>query len=119
MLRDHTHTVTPSSSQPPVSRETPACDCLPRVERIIADHQRAHIERAIAARPGDVTPVVLSDRELQVVAALAGGLSTHAVAAVLYLSQATVKTHAMRIHRKLGVRNRAELVAWAVRNGVG
>jgi DNA-binding CsgD family transcriptional regulator len=51
----------------------------------------------------------LAPRELQVARALAEGLSRPQIAKLLGLSPNTVATISARIHRKLGVRSRAEL----------
>ncbi|NUP23989.1 MAG: response regulator transcription factor [Streptomyces sp.] len=60
----------------------------------------------------------LSDREREVVRLLADGHSNRSIADALYLSEATVKTHLVRIYRKLGVDNRAAAVSEAVRRGL-
>ena len=60
----------------------------------------------------------LSEREVQVVRLLAEGLSNRAIAETLFLSEATVKTHLVRVYRKLGAENRAAAVSEAVRRGL-
>lgn len=55
----------------------------------------------------------LTDREEQVLVAVARGLTNHEVAAELYISLSTVKTHLGALMTKLGVRNRVELALWA------
>lgn len=55
----------------------------------------------------------LTDREREVLALVAHGLSNDEVAAKLYLSPLTVKTHVNRTMTKLGVRDRAQLVVHA------
>jgi two-component system, NarL family, nitrate/nitrite response regulator NarL len=61
---------------------------------------------------------VLSERERQVLAAFARGLSVPQVAAELYLGVSTVKTHTQRLYEKLGVSDRAAAVAEAMRRGL-
>ncbi|MEU6254535.1 response regulator transcription factor [Streptomyces sp. NPDC047043] len=61
---------------------------------------------------------VLSDREIEVVGLLAQGHSNRAIASALFLTEATVKTHLVRIYRKLGTENRAGTVSEAVRLGL-
>ncbi|WP_410640588.1 response regulator [Amycolatopsis sp. lyj-346] len=63
-------------------------------------------------------PPELSEREREVVRLLADGHSNRAIAKSLYLSEATVKTHLVRIYRKLGADNRAAAVSEAVRRGL-
>ncbi len=60
----------------------------------------------------------LSGREIEVVRLMAQGLSNRAIAGALFLSEATVKTHLVRVYRKLKVDNRAAAVSAAVRRGV-
>ncbi|MER5194410.1 response regulator [Streptomyces sp. NPDC002755] len=60
----------------------------------------------------------LSGREVEVVRLLAEGLSNRAIAGALFLSEATVKTHLVRVYRKLGADNRAAAVSEAVRRGL-
>lgn len=60
----------------------------------------------------------LSHREIEVVRLLAEGRSNRAIAEALYLSEATVKTHLVRVHRKIRVDNRAAAVSAAVRRGL-
>lgn len=60
----------------------------------------------------------LSERERQVLAAFARGLSVPQVAAELFLGVSTVKTHTQRLYEKLGVSDRAAAVAEAMRRGL-
>ncbi|MFJ1967428.1 response regulator [Streptomyces sp. NPDC087903] len=60
----------------------------------------------------------LTLREAQVVRLTADGHSNRSIAQSLHLSEATVKTHLVRIYRKLGVDNRAAAVSEAVRHGL-
>lgn len=64
------------------------------------------------------TGPVLSERELEVIGLLARGHSNRAIATTLHLAEATVKTHLVRIYRKLGTENRAGTVSEAVRRGL-
>lgn len=60
----------------------------------------------------------LTGREREVVRLMADGHSNRSIADALFLSEATVKTHLVRIYRKLGVDNRAAAVSEAVRRGL-
>jgi DNA-binding NarL/FixJ family response regulator len=60
----------------------------------------------------------LTRREREVLAAMAAGMNNTQIAAKLFLSEATVKTHVHRILMKLGVADRAQAVAAAYRSGL-
>ena len=62
--------------------------------------------------------VALSNREMDVLRLLGRGLSNRQIAAALTVSQNTVKLHVTSILLKLGVGNRTEAVAAAVRRGI-
>jgi len=57
-------------------------------------------------------------REVEVFRLVARGLSNHAIATALSLTEATVKTHLIRLCRKLGAGNRTGAVSEAVRRGL-
>lgn len=62
----------------------------------------------------DAQPIVpLSEREIEVVRAVAKGRTNIEIAGELFVSLSTVKTHLASIQNKLGVRNRVEIAAWA------
>jgi|SRR5579884_3129148 DNA-binding NarL/FixJ family response regulator len=77
--------------------------------------------RAAAARRGELWPgaeLGLTRREGEVLACLVRGLSNHEIAEALVISPETAKTHVRAIFRKLGVRDRAQAVALALRSGL-
>jgi DNA-binding NarL/FixJ family response regulator len=60
----------------------------------------------------------LTDREFDVVKAVARGLSNSAVGEELKVTEQTVKFHLTNVYRKLGVDNRTAAVRWAVSRGL-
>lgn len=90
--------------------------------------------RAVAAGEGYLHPSVtrpfldrvaptadpgrLSPREQEVLTRLADGMSTREIASALTVSDETVKTHLTRIYQKLGVSDRVQAVAAALRRGL-
>lgn len=55
----------------------------------------------------------LTDREEQVLALVARGRTNAEIAAELFISLSTVKTHVASLMAKIGVRNRVEIAMWA------
>jgi len=62
---------------------------------------------------------VLTQREKQVVQLVGKGLNNKEIAKKLFISEATVKTHVANSIRKLNLRDRVELVLFAVQSGIG
>lgn len=65
-----------------------------------------------AERPDDL---LLTEREWQVLALIAQGRSNSEIAAEVFLSVNTVKTHVKNAFRKIGVNNRTEAAVWVMR----
>ena len=83
-----------------------------------ADADRGH---AVAASPAAARVrrrTALTERELQVLHRMADGKSNAEIGRELYVSEDTVKTHARRLFRKLGARDRAHAVAAGFRAGL-
>jgi DNA-binding NarL/FixJ family response regulator len=60
----------------------------------------------------------LSDRETEVTREIARGRTNAEIAATLFISLSTVKSHVAAVQGKLGVRNRVEIAAWAWENRI-
>jgi DNA-binding NarL/FixJ family response regulator len=60
----------------------------------------------------------LTDREREILLAVAGGLSNAEIAETMFISHATAKTHVSRLLTKLDARDRAQLVMIAYESGV-
>lgn len=61
---------------------------------------------------------VLTERELEVMALVAQGMTNDEIAAKLFISPTTAKTHVSRVMMKLGARDRAQLVVLAYETGL-
>jgi DNA-binding NarL/FixJ family response regulator len=68
------------------------------------------------AAPGQLD--ALTDREREIMALVAKGLSNDQIAELLTISPATAKTHVSRAMLKLGARDRAQLVVIAYQSGL-
>ncbi|MFU8871845.1 LuxR C-terminal-related transcriptional regulator [Micromonospora sp. SL4-19] len=69
-------------------------------------------------RTGGRNGIGLTERELQVLLGMAEGKSNAEIGRELFVSEDTVKTHARRLFRKLGARDRAHAVAAGFRAGL-
>jgi len=80
-------------------------------------------DTAPAARPSTAGAAddafELSARELEVARLVADGLSNPAIAAALFVSVATVKTHVSHILAKLGLDSRTQLARWVAGHDLG
>ncbi|WP_426503362.1 response regulator transcription factor [Dactylosporangium sp. McL0621] len=73
-------------------------------------------DRLVRHRRGDLPQ--LTNRELDVLRCLARGLSNPETGRELFVSEATVKSHVMRIFDKLGVKDRTAAVTSAIARGL-
>lgn len=77
--------------------------------------------RELAAAPAPASARLtqsLSGRETEVAREIARGRTNAEIAATLFISLSTVKSHVAAVQGKLGVRNRVEIAAWAWENGI-
>ncbi|HEY3809902.1 MAG TPA: response regulator transcription factor [Acidimicrobiales bacterium] len=95
-----------------------------RGDALLAPSVTRRLIAEVTGRPGRGSPgglttlEVLTDREREVMALVATGLNNDEIAADLYLSPLTAKTHVSRILTKLGARDRAQLVVVAYETGL-
>ena len=60
----------------------------------------------------------LTEKQAQILKAVARGLSNDAIGRELWLSEQTVKFHLHKVYRKLGLSNRTEAARWAYEHGL-
>jgi DNA-binding CsgD family transcriptional regulator len=87
---------------------TPAQAARAREKAMIEESNLAQFVKLRGA-----SSAVPTERELQIIACIAQGLSTRETATKLFISIKTVETHRARIRRKLKARNDVDIARWA------
>ena len=88
------------------------------VKQVAAGEQVLDPRLGALAEPGAKQSPQLTTRELEVLQLIVHGKSNKEIAAVLGLSANTVAVHRANIMQTLGIHNTAELVVYAIRNGL-
>lgn len=110
-------------------KDTLAADLLSAIRVIVRGDAvvapsvtRRLIERYVGTHPAPVTPPAdletLTEREREVLALIARGLSNAEIATRIYVTEGTVKTHVSRILAKLDLRDRVQAVVYAYETGL-
>jgi two-component system NarL family response regulator len=99
-------------------KDCSTADLLDAVRTVYAGgaHVSVHAASQLAARA--MGGRSLSPREIEVLQRIAEGKSNKEIAALLFISEGTVKTHVLSIHEKLGVSDRTEAVVTAIKRGI-
>lgn len=85
---------------------------------LAATRDAFYISPAFKGASRDSQDASLSPREREILSLLAAKLKNREIAQKLFLAEGTVKIYTHRLFKKLGVRNRTEAVAWALRHGI-
>src|SRR5688500_11643897 len=93
-----------------------AADGRPVLAPAAAGAVMAHVRRS--APPPSASPLGLTSREREVLVLLARGCDNAAIGRLLFMSPSTVKHHVSSVLEKLGVENRLQAAAFAIRQGL-
>lgn len=103
-----------------VLKDTPR-DELRRAVRAAASGESVLSPRIVGKVLGQVrhpARELLSEREMEILTTVAKGATNKEIAAQLFISEATVKTHLLHVYEKLGVKDRAAAVGAAYEQGL-
>ena len=89
-----------------------------RGEAFLTNAAERSIIRRWMADGADGPTIPLTPREEEVVKLIAEAHTNSQIAAILHLSEKTVESHRANVLRKLGMRDRVELVRYAIRRGL-
>jgi DNA-binding NarL/FixJ family response regulator len=81
-------------------------------------HIDPQIAMTVAASARGAAQTILSERETEVVALVARGLSNQEIADTLFISERTARTHVSHVISKLGLTSRIQVALWAIREGI-
>ena len=105
-----------------VTKDQPACDIVDAIRRIrdgkryIGPGLAESLAEYLSTGAPAASPDLLSDRELQILQALASGQTPTSIAASLNLSVKTVSTYRGRILEKLNLQSTADIVRYALQH---
>lgn len=94
----------------------PAIRKVARGERFLAPELAESLAFDLMRSPQERSHQSLSDREFQVLCLIAGGKPPREIAQELNVSVKTVATHRTRLLAKMGLKNNAEIVEYAIRH---
>ena len=100
---------------------TPMPDGSARIDGLTLDEVVAALEAddsLLVVRNDGADLAGLSVRETEILRYIASGYSNEALAAAMFLSVNTVKSHIRSAYRKVGAVSRSQAVGWAMRHGL-
>jgi DNA-binding NarL/FixJ family response regulator len=89
-----------------------------RGEAFLTNAAERSIIREWMADGSDAPTILLTPREEEVVKLIAEAHTNSQIAEILHLSEKTIESHRANVLRKLGMRDRVELVRYAIRRGL-
>ena len=111
---DYVHQAMQAGARGYVLKDAPSSDIVDAIRAVAAGDTFLSASLSRQSARSDGPRPILSEREAEILACLARGLSSKQIAAEYDLSVRTVETHRQNIRRKLRIEGQAELIRYAV-----
>lgn len=111
---DYVHQAMQAGARGYVLKDAPSSDIVDAIRAVAAGDTFLSASLSRQSARSDGPRPILSEREAEILACLARGMSSKQIAAEHDLSVRTVETHRQNIHRKLRIEGQAELIRYAV-----
>ncbi|SIR13173.1 two component transcriptional regulator, LuxR family [Sphaerotilus natans] len=111
---DYVHQAMQAGARGYVLKDAPSSDIVDAIRAVAAGDTFLSASLSRQSARSDGPRPILSEREAEILACLARGLSSKQIAAEHDLSVRTVETHRQNIRRKLRIEGQAELIRYAV-----
>ena len=93
-------------------------EILKAIESVFSGNKYFSTEVSSLMRTSESKPLYISKREKEVLQLIAKGMTNHEIADKLFLSPLTVDSHRKNLISKLGVKNTAEMISYAINSGI-
>lgn len=90
----------------------------PQLARKLMEGMRRSRAQAVVTAEGDKLVETLTEREREVLRLIGEGASNREIAAILFVTEGTVRTHVHHILNKLDLKNRNQAILYALHNGL-
>ena len=114
---DYVHQAMQAGARGYVLKDAPSSDIVDAIRAVAAGDTFLSASLSRQSARSDGPRPILSEREAEILACLARGMSSKQIAAEHDLSVRTVETHRQNIRRKLRIEGQAELIRYAVEHG--
>ena len=111
---DYVHQAMQAGARGYVLKDAPSSDIVDAIRAVAAGDTFLSASLSRQSARSDGPRPILSEREAEILACLARGMSSKKIAAEHDLSVRTVETHRQNIRRKLRIEGQAELIRYAV-----
>ena len=120
-LKFDVHSALDAGAQAFISKGAEAADIVKAIKDTLAGHPPllTHWQKSMSICVDDTANFRLSERQVEVLQAIAQGHGNRAIASMLGISENTVKVHVTAVFERMGVANRTQATLAAQRMGYG